>query len=267
MDNLAQQASDLNTVASFLAAPDVIEPMPASLDEAMGAPRVDLLVLLGNGVLATVDAAARAFQQGVAPELMVVGGTGHSTMHLRTAVRNDPRHDGFPLDDAPEAAILQNLLVRWYGIDDRHITVEPTSTNCGGNAEETFRLLRAQSRAPSDILLMQDPTMQRRSWASFRRVWEGHDDFRFVNGPPFVPAVRAQNGELTFETPAESTPWPMERFIALVMGEIPRLRNDEHGYGPKGRGFIVAVDIPPAVASAYDRLLSSFGDAVRWPPE
>jgi len=51
-----------------------------------------------------------------------------------------------------------------------------------------------------------------------------------------------------------------------VMGEIPRLRNDADGYGPKGRGFIVAVDIPPAVEAAYDRLTEPFGDLVRWPP-
>jgi hypothetical protein len=57
----------------------------------------------------------------------------------------------------------------------------------------------------------------------------------------------------------------MERFVSLVMGEIPRLRNDENGYGPNGRGYIVAVDIPPAVEAAYDRLLGPFGDRVRPP--
>jgi len=28
----------------------------------------------------------------------------------------------------------------------------------------------------------------------------------------------------------------------------------------------VAVDIPPAVEAAYDRLTEPFGDLVRWPP-
>jgi hypothetical protein len=47
------------------------------------------------------------------------------------------------------------------------------------------------------------------------------------------------------------------------MGEIPRLRNDEHGYGPRGAGYIAAVDIPLPVEAAYQRLLEPFGDSVR----
>ena len=31
------------------------------------------------------------------------------------------------------------------------------------------------------------------------------------------------------------------------MGEVPRLRDDEHGYGPLGRGFIAHVDVPDEV--------------------
>jgi uncharacterized SAM-binding protein YcdF (DUF218 family) len=266
MSTLAQQADDLNTVAAFLAAPDVRALHPEAVAEHLGRPQVDLLVLLGNGVLPTIDAAADAFRRDVASELMLVGGMGHSTDPLRAAVRDDPRYDGFSMDGAPEATIMQNLLVRWHGIDDRHVTVEPTSTNCGANAEEAYRLLQAQGRAPKDIMLMQDPTMQRRTWASFRRVWDGHDAVRFINAPAFVPIVQVRDGRLAFETPEGPGRWPMERFIALVMGEIPRLRNDADGYGPKGRGFIVAVDIPPAVEAAYDRLTEPFGDLVRWPP-
>lgn len=266
MNTLTPQADDLNTVAAFLAAPDVTRPIPSAVAEQLGRPRVDLLVLLGNGVLPTIDTAADAFRRDVASELMVVGGTGHSTDYLRAAVRADPRYDGFPMDGAPEATIIQNLLVRWHGIDDRHITVEPTSTNCGANAEEAYRLLQAQGRAPEAVLLMQDPTMQRRTWASFRKVWDGHDDVRFVNAPAFVPVVQERDGHLAFETPEGPGCWPMERFIALVMGEIPRLRNDADGYGPRGAGYIVAVDIPPAVEAAYDRLTEPFGDLVRWPP-
>ncbi|MFD2245711.1 hypothetical protein [Pontibacter ruber] len=47
------------------------------------------------------------------------------------------------------------------------------------------------------------------------------------------------------------------------MGEVPRLRNDKNGYGPNGKNFIVAVDIPADVFAAYDELSSSFGDYIR----
>lgn len=49
----------------------------------------------------------------------------------------------------------------------------------------------------------------------------------------------------------EDTPWKESRFLSLVLGEMQRLRNDERGYGPRGRGFIPAVKIP------QDVLLSS----------
>jgi hypothetical protein len=46
----------------------------------------------------------------------------------------------------------------------------------------------------------------------------------------------------------------MERFVSLILGEIPRLRDDERGYGPKGRGFIAHVDVPDGVLAAFSRL-------------
>jgi uncharacterized SAM-binding protein YcdF (DUF218 family) len=141
--------------------------------------------------------------------------------------------------------------------------VETESTNCGANAERAYSLLRAHGTEPEQILLVQDPTMQRRTWASFRRVWD--EGVEFINCPTFVPAVYPEQGALVFATPDQAGLWSMERFISLVMGEVPRLRNDEAGYGPKGRGYIVAVDVPPEVEAAYTRLLAPFENYVRPP--
>lgn len=257
-------AADLNTVARFLAAPDLTVLTPAAVEEQGLAAPADLLVLLGNSVLATLDAVAAGMQAGVAERLLIAGGRGHSTRHLRAAVRADPRYEGLPLDDRAEAEILRGLLARWHGLDPQSILVETESTNCGANAEEARALLRQRGLRPDEVVLVQDPTMQRRTRASFRRVW-GDPPPRFLNGPPFVPTVEADGDALVFAQPDRAGLWPMERFVSLVMGEIPRLRNDENGYGPAGRGYIVAVEIPPAVEAAYDRLLGPFGDRVRAP--
>jgi len=265
MTDVQQHADDLNTVALFLAAPDVAALTPTALAAHTGRPHADLLILLGNAVLDTLDAAAAAVERGLANELMLVGGVGHSTEHLRTAVRADPRYEGFGLDEQPEAVIMKQLLMRWYGLDAGALLLETTSTNCGANAEEAYRLLQDREALLRDIVLIQDPTMQRRTWASFRRVWGTDGHARFINAPPFVPAVTVEEGQLMFEGPASGA-WPMERFIELVMGEIPRLRNDEHGYGPRGAGYIAAVDIPSSVDAAYQRLMGPFGELVRWPP-
>lgn len=48
--------------------------------------------------------------------------------------------------------------------------------------------------------------------------------------------------------------WEMGRFCDLVAGEIPRLRDDAQGYGPRGMGFIDHVDIPEEVDEAWKRL-------------
>jgi hypothetical protein len=49
----------------------------------------------------------------------------------------------------------------------------------------------------------------------------------------------------------------MERFLALILGEIRRLRDDEYGYGPKGRDFLPHVEIPESVIESYLRVAGS----------
>lgn len=47
------------------------------------------------------------------------------------------------------------------------------------------------------------------------------------------------------------------------MGEIPRLSDDENGYGPKGKDFIAHVDIPTEVKNAFEELCEEYPGAVR----
>ena len=57
--------------------------------------------------------------------------------------------------------------------------------------------------------------------------------------------------------------WDMERYLNLLMGEIPRLRDDENGYGPQGKNFIAHVDIPETVQEACERLKEVYGKITR----
>ena len=57
--------------------------------------------------------------------------------------------------------------------------------------------------------------------------------------------------------------WEIDRYISLLMGEIPRLSDDENGYGPKGKGFIAHVDIPSEVRNAFDELCNEYSGLVR----
>ena len=65
--------------------------------------------------------------------------------------------------------------------------------------------------------------------------------------------MTAAGGALAYEDEIAGM-WPLERYVELLMSEIPRLRDDAQGYGPRGRGFIAHVDVPAAVEEAFDAL-------------
>ena len=48
--------------------------------------------------------------------------------------------------------------------------------------------------------------------------------------------------------------WPVDRYLSLVLGELPRLYDDVNGYGPAGRDFIAHVEFPDAVIAAWEQL-------------
>lgn len=69
--------------------------------------------------------------------------------------------------------------------------------------------------------------MQRRMGAIFRRHW-------------------SLGGAVVVNRPGPDSrdSWPWHRWIALVMGEVPRLRDDIHGYGPRGRNYLATSTCP-----------------------
>lgn len=106
--------------------------------------------------------------------------------------------------------------------------------------------------------------MQRRSSAALRKVWrEAGWSLAVADFPAFVPRVKAQGETIAFCRGGVNGLWPIERFLSLVLGEIPRLRDDADGYGPRGRGFIDHVDVPPSVLAAHGRLALRFASLMR----
>ncbi|EIY0006856.1 YdcF family protein, partial [Salmonella enterica] len=55
-------------------------------------------------------------------------------------------------------------------------------------------------------------------------------------------------------TDAKEGIWTVARYLSLIAGELPRLRDDETGYGPRGKDFIIHVDIPRDVETAWQVL-------------
>ena len=245
MGPLPRVMADLQVVGRYLARRDV-----GSLDPAELGRTFDVLVLCGSGVLATVDLAAQAFQDGVVGSILVTGGVGHSTPYLAEAVRDHPAYADVPTEGRPEAAVIAEILERHRGVPAARISTEEQATNCGENAELSLRMLVGRAGTTS-LLLVQDPTMQRRTHASFdhhqRLLGTG---FEVVSQAPFVPVVRPDgvgNG-------SGDTTWTHARYASLALGEVRRLHDDGDGYGPRGAGFIDHVDVPDEVLAASRRL-------------
>ena len=102
--------------------------------------------------------------------------------------------------------------------------------------------------------------MQRRMDAGLRKFAE--DDLLIINYASYRAFVTAESGELAYSERIQGM-WDMDRYVNLLMGEIPRLKDDENGYGPNGKDFIAHVDIPGTVLEAFDRLKSVYGEITR----
>lgn len=204
----------------------------------------DVVVLCGSAVLRSLDVTTALLDAYPRARLVVTGGRGHSTSELFAAVR-----PWVPADDGrSEAAVLAFLLTSRHGVDSARVTLEEASTHCGENASLTAPLL-----PDGHVAVVQDPTMQRRTHESFRRALAGRD-VGLASHAPFVPVVRPDGG---YDDVGERA-WDLDRFVDLVLGELRRLRDDEHGYGPLGTGYIGHVDAPPQVESAARVLTEAF---------
>ncbi|KAF3347762.1 Alpha-1,3-mannosyltransferase alg-2 [Verticillium dahliae VDG2] len=255
----------INTLSSFL-------PLEQLRDAAATNHRFDVIVLCGSAILSLGEDVFSALS-GADPVLkqrnlilVICGGIGHSTSLMYAAMIAE-RWSGLLVKtpDDGDLAVPQEAFAPT-------IIVEDKSTNCGANELETKALLGARGfTSPRSIVVVQDATMSRRTAACFEKAYEGigKEGPVVVAWPTLVPVVTLSHASLEpsnsvddgaahFEFD-EAGPtgvrkaglWDMRRFLDLLVGEIPRLRDDENGYGPRGKGFIGHVDVPVEVEEAW----------------
>jgi uncharacterized SAM-binding protein YcdF (DUF218 family) len=264
MDNDQKQITEaVNRIARFLARRDISALTGEALRERIGQDRVDLLILLGNAIPGTAVLAAEAYKKGLARRILVSGGRGHSTPYLIENIQKTQYSGllaGVNIQTTPEAPLLTRILCD-NGVPDAAVMIEAESVHCGDNAVKSLHAVGQAGMVVDTVLLIQDPTMQRRSHAAFEKVWP---QGVFISYAPFVPEAVCENGRWEVRVPDGMRPaWEWGRFIDLILGEIPRLRDDARGYGPLGRDFIVHVDIPPEVESGAEWLSRRFNGARR----
>jgi uncharacterized SAM-binding protein YcdF (DUF218 family) len=254
-----QLCRDINEVSAWLAVDDFERARPSQ--QALS--EIDVIALLGNQVIATLTTACILARKTPSATLLLSGGAGHSTHllcdNLRLSNYGGLVRDGHIKESMAEAEMYDIVARGAFGLAAGQILIENQSRNSAENAASSLRALREAELPHATILILQDPTMQRRSMLTWARQAEIiGDTSRILSHAVFAPTVEPDgSGALSLLADHSRGTWTMERLIALILGEIERLHDDEHGYGPKGKNFLAHVDIPEQVYASYLRIAAS----------
>lgn len=253
---MQKTADHLNTLGHFCGMRDVPALTQTELKNTYGITQADIMVLFGGSILAGADVLAQAMQHDIAKKYVIVGGAGHTTDTLRKQIRAViPSPDTTHM---PEAELFAAYLKHRYQLTPD--LLECASTNCGNNITYLLDLLNHEHLPFHSIILTQDATMQRRMDAGLRKYVA--PDVRIINYAAYQEEVIVRDNELAFRH-AISGMWDMERYITLLMGEIPRLTDDENGYGPNGHDYIAHVTVPETVTDAFRELKKTYASLIR----
>ena len=248
-------AGAINLLGAYCGRRDLPELSQTALQAQYGLRQADALVLFGGSILAGGDVLAQAIQGQLARHYIIVGGAGHTTEALRQQLA--PVLPDLDLAALSEAELFATYIKKAYGLEADYLETE--STNCGNNITYLLDLLDREGLDVRSLILCQDATMQQRMDAVLRKYVP---NMTIINYATYQARVLEKDGQLRFAQKIKGM-WDMERYISLLMGEIPRLRDDEAGYGPRGRNFLAHVDLPEEVQQAFANLSSDYGRLIR----
>lgn len=175
--------------------------------------------------LRVAEHGAELFLAGWAPLLVFSGGLGAITSQFWTQ---------------PEAELFAAKAVE-LGVDPDCILVENRSTNTGENVLFTKRLLADRQLDPQTFLLVQKPYMERRAYATFRKVWP--EKSLVVTSP------RVSLDEYLSEYTNHAL--SVDDVISIMVGDLQRIRAYPEC------GFQIEQEIPADVWHAYEELVKA----------
>lgn len=185
----------------------------------------DAILVLCSHDTAVAARGAQLLLDGWAPLLVFSGGLGAITKYMW----REPEADQF-------AAIAIGM-----GVPAEKILIENRSTNTGENVRFTKQLLEDRGIDPRTFIVVQKPYMERRSYATFRKVWPEKD---VVVTSPSVGLdeylARYSNESLS-----------REDVIGIMVGDLQRIRLYP------AMGFQIAQEIPDDVWRAYEELVAA----------
>jgi uncharacterized SAM-binding protein YcdF (DUF218 family) len=187
--------------------------------------KADAIMVLCSHDTAVAERGANLFLQGWAPLLIFSGGLGVITKHLWT----EPEADQF-------AAIAEGM-----GVPRASMLVENRSTNTGENVLFTKQLLAERGLDPQSFILVQKPYMERRTFATFRKVWP--EKHALVTSP----RVSLDEYLERYSNDSLST----RDVVSIMVGDLQRVKLYAE------TGFQIPQEIPADVWDAFEALVAA----------
>lgn len=180
----------------------------------------DVILVLGSHDIRVAQRGAELFLEGYAPLIIFSGNVGRLTKGVW---------------GEPEAEIFAREAIK-IGVPKDKILIEDKSNNTGENIRFTEKLLEGRGIQANSFILVQKPYMQRRAYATFKKLLPDRDVI--VTAP-----------QISFEEyPNELI--SKEHVINIMVGDTQRIKV----YPEKG--FQIPQEIPDIVWSAYKELVN-----------
>ncbi len=187
--------------------------------------KADVILVLCSHDETIAECAAKLYLAGWSPLLIFSGGAGAITRAMW---------------DEAEADRFARIAIE-IGVPRERILIENTSTNTGENITFTKRLLAKKNIEAHKFIVVQKPYMERRSYATFRKLWA---DCEVIVTSPQVSFDEYLANYVTRDFSAD-------RVTSIMVGDLQRIKL----YPAKG--FQIYQEIPEDVWAAYEELVAA----------
>lgn len=185
----------------------------------------DAILVLCSHDERVAERGAQLFLEGWAPLLIFSGGRGAITGRLW---------------NEPEAERFARIAVSLNVPRDR-ILIEPNSTNTGENVRFTQQLLAAHDLDPQSFIVVQKPYMERRAFATFRKMWPSKQ----------VLLTSPQVSFAEYVAHYAHNSLSSDDVVGIMVGDLQRIK-----LYPE-LGYQIAQEIPADVWHAYEQLVAA----------
>jgi uncharacterized SAM-binding protein YcdF (DUF218 family) len=185
--------------------------------------KADAILVLCSHDERVAERGAQLFLEGWAPLIIFSGGHGAITRQL------------WPEPEAERFARIAMSL----NVPRERILIESESTNTGENIAFTKRLLAEKGLEPQRFIVVQKPYMERRSYATFRKLWPEKE----------VVVTSPQVGFANYLSEYANRALSAADVVAIMVGDLQRIKIYP------ALGYQIEQEIPDVVWHAYERLV------------